>query len=160
MPETADDLVEVRLIGLPMGPFLAAREHGDGLMREFRLISLSDPEVMDVPQRLIQLADDLQRRFGAFGAGAETVIAEAEVTGAATVDLSLRVPQAVAEATAEYGALLDEADRYCAAGEHLLTLVTPPDALALRRWFLEEFTRQIGGQPPRPWAEYRASSAG
>ncbi len=54
---------------------------------------------------------------------------------------------------------MDEADDYCRAGQHLLTLVTPPEALAFRRWYLGEFVRQIAGEQPRPWTDWRAENA-
>ena len=34
----------------------------------------------------------------------------------------------------------------------MLTLATPPAALAYRRWYLEELTQQLDGLPPRPWS--------
>ena len=49
------------------------------------------------------------------------------------------------------GAIFDEADDYCRAGEHLLSLATPPEALAFRKWFINEFVAQIGGSAPVPW---------
>jgi hypothetical protein len=152
-------LVEVRLIAFPMRAFQEAREHNEGLTREFKLISLGDPHRSDVPHRLVQLAEDLDRRFGSFGAGAESELALAEAEGLEQLDLAFHVPAEVAEASAEFNALLDEADRYCSAGQHLLTLVSPPEALAFRRWFLDEFVRQIGGQAPIPWPEYRSAAA-
>jgi hypothetical protein len=156
--EAAPELVAVRLLSFPMDIWLEAREHSEGLLREFKLITLSDPHTIDVPHRLLELADDLSNRFGAFGAGAETQLADAETAHLASVDVTYHLPAAAADAATELGALLDEADRYCAAGRHLLTLVTPPRSLAFRRWFLEEFTRQIGGEAPRSWPDWEAAS--
>ena len=51
------------------------------------------------------------------------------------------------------GDLLDEADAYCAGGQHLLMLATPDDLLAYRRWYLGEFTRQAEGASPVPWPQ-------
>ena len=47
--------------------------------------------------------------------------------------------------------MLDEADVFCREGE-LLTLATPADEVAFRRWFLNEFVRQLRGEPPRRWS--------
>jgi hypothetical protein len=38
-----------------------------------------------------------------------------------------------------------------------LTLVTPPEAVAFRTWFLEEFVRQVAGEDPLPWPAWRAA---
>ncbi|MCU1343940.1 MAG: anti-anti-sigma factor, partial [Acidimicrobiia bacterium] len=37
-----------------------------------------------------------------------------------------------------------------------LTLAAPPDIMAFRRWFVEEFVREMAGEAPRPWPEYAA----
>ncbi|MBA2438213.1 MAG: hypothetical protein H0V52_07665, partial [Acidimicrobiia bacterium] len=52
------------------------------------------------------------------------------------------------------GELLDESDEFCKKGEHLLTLTTPAEPLALRRWFLGEFVAQIDGADPTPWDKW------
>jgi anti-anti-sigma factor len=40
----------------------------------------------------------------------------------------------------------------------LLTIVTPPDLVEFREWFLGEVTRQIDGLPPTRWSDYNRSS--
>ncbi len=63
------------------------------------------------------------------------------------------MPPQIADAVRHLGAVFDEADAYCREGEHLLTLATPPDALAYRHWVLEEFIAQIeDGRAPVPWS--------
>jgi hypothetical protein len=47
--------------------------------------------------------------------------------------------------------MLDDADEYCREGRHLLTLATPPDLLAYRRWYLQQFVDQARGRPATPW---------
>lgn len=61
------------------------------------------------------------------------------------------MPPAVAAAAAQLRDLLDEADEFCCAGD-LLTLATQPEGRAFRRWYLDEFRRQIDGHLPRPWS--------
>jgi hypothetical protein len=51
--------------------------------------------------------------------------------------------------------LLDEADEYCRQGQHLLTLATPADLLAYRRWYLGQIADQLAGAAPRPWPQFR-----
>lgn len=56
-------------------------------------------------------------------------------------------------ATVSLARMLDEADEFCRSGNHLLTLATPPELLAFRRWYLGEFNAQLQGQSPLPWPE-------
>jgi hypothetical protein len=149
------DLLEVRIVSLPMEVYIRAREHHEGLTREFTLIRLADPETSDVPHRLLQLAEEVTERYSPFTAPAERELAEAEERGQPQVDLTYHVPPSAAEAAQGLAALLDEADEYCRAGRHLLTLVTPPETQAFRRWYLGEFVRQIGGEEPLAWPEFK-----
>ena len=102
--------------------------------------------------------DELQARFGAFTAGPTGVIHDALARDEETVDLVYAVPPEAADAAIRLGTLLDEADEFCRAGE-LLTLATVPEGVAFRRWFLGEFVSQIGGRPPRPWADVMEGTA-
>lgn len=150
-------LVEVRILSLPVAVLQRAREHGDGMMREFALIQLSQADNHGVPRRLLDLADELKARFSGFTSGTDADLAAAEASAAAEVDLRYLIPAEASEACIRLGVILDEADAYCRAGQHLLTLVTPPDALAFRRWYLDEFVRQIAGEEPVPWPAWRAA---
>lgn len=145
-------LVTVRIVGLPVGVQLRAAEHGDELMREFALMSSVGPA--GVPARLTALVEELRRRFSGFTLQPEQELADAVARGADTVDLEYVVPAAAADAAAVLDALLDEADEFCRAGD-LLTLATPPDAVAYRRWFLSEFSRQAAGEAPTAWADWK-----
>ena len=150
-------LLEVRILSLPVPVWERAREHGDGMMREFALIQLSGSDHHGVPRRLQELADELKDRFSGFTESSDAELAAASASGAREIDLVYKVPADVSEACVRLGSLLDEADGYCQAGDHLLTLVTPPEARAFRVWFLEEFVRQIAGEDPLPWPAWRAA---
>ena len=93
----------------------------------------------------------LQREFGGFTTEQEDAFDEALRAGVPTIDLTFRVPPTVAEAAVAIGEMLDEADEYCREGRHLLTLATPPDLVAYRRWYLQQFVDQVAGHPPAPW---------
>lgn len=148
-------LVDIRILELPMDIFKEASEHNDELMREFALIEERDPsETRQVPRRLLALMAELRDRFSAFTGEQERELEDALDRGEKSVDVVYRVPAAVKTGVIELGALLDEADDFCRQGEQLLTLATPPRALAFRRWLFEEFVRQADGEPPRPWPEY------
>lgn len=148
-------LVEIHIVGMPMDIYREASEHSDELLREFALIREGDTDgSREVPRRLLMLIDELRERFTVFTAAQETAIRDALERGDETIDLVYRVPASVRAAVVDLGSMLDEADEFCHQGQELLTLATPPRALTFRRWFLDEFVRQIDGGEPRSWPEY------
>ncbi len=143
---------------MPVDLWQRAREHTDELMREFALI-LSQPGSSDhdVPRRLTALIAELSRDYGGFGEANAQLLEQASDAGMSRVDLVYDFPPDAGPAIAHLNDLMDEADEYCRRGQHLLTLATPADQVAFRRWFLDEFVRQTQGQPPIPWPEHAAS---
>jgi anti-sigma B factor antagonist len=154
MVRVTEELVEVRLLGLPVAIHDEADQHMQALNREFELIRRSEQDTSIVPHRLQSLIDELDGRFGGFGDEPSAALAAAVERGDKAIDLTYRLPAPVGEAARSLGELLDEADAYCQAGEHLLTLVTPPECLRYRHWFLREFERQAQGLDPTPWAAF------
>ncbi|MEX2659958.1 MAG: hypothetical protein WD232_09685 [Acidimicrobiales bacterium] len=148
-----EGLVDVHLLGLPLAIHQAAEEHRDELRREFALLRLQDADLSaaDVPVRLLDLMDSLEARFSRFAESTRLEIEEAVERGEETVDVVFRVPSGVKSGITQLGQLLDEADDYCRRGGSLLTLQAPPEALAYRRWYLDQFIRQIDGDPAIPW---------
>lgn len=144
------NLVQVRLLGLPLDIHRQAAQHSEEVMREFAHMA-DDPDNAHAPARLIFLHRQLQERFAPFTQGTQTELEAAMGRGDKTIDLTYEVPIEVGDAVHDLAALLDEVDDYCEAGEYLLALKTPPRALAYRRWFLEEFAEQVGGRPPVRW---------
>ena len=156
MSESA--LVEVHIIGLP--PLLArqVREHFDELSREFLHLANSDEAVRaDVPGRLLALSDELRSRFAGFGDANADLMEDAADRGVESLDLVYELPRAAGPAALELESLLDEADTYCESGNYLLTLKTPPDALAYRRWYLRQFIDQIDGAAPISFPDWLQS---
>jgi hypothetical protein len=156
---TADDveLIDVVLVSLPVEAFRRSQQHHDALLREFALVAADvdadrDPHVDTVPRRLLSLVSELAQQFGRFSVEPSTQLRDAIDNGVVRIDVHFRVPAAAKDAAINLGRLLDEADEYCRRGD-LLTLATPPDTLAFRRRYLEEFVRQIDGAPARPWQE-------
>ncbi|MHB2023344.1 MAG: hypothetical protein ACYCO3_08450 [Mycobacteriales bacterium] len=157
-PGTAEELVEVRLLGLPVRLHRQAQEHADELIREFTLIAeqLSDEpaaETHSVPPRLVELVAQLTHRYAAFTDETEQRLARAERTGEGAIDLVLRLPPSAAAAARTLDGLLDEADAYCRQGQHLLTLAPAPESLRYRRWYLGQVAAQIDGARPTPWPQ-------
>jgi hypothetical protein len=149
-----DELKTVLLLGLPVPLHVRTSEHTDELMREFTFLRAQsdDPEAPSVPARLLDLVDDLSGRYSGFTAGTQAELDTAIDEGKPVVDLEYRVPADVAEACVHLRDSLDAADEFCRQGQHLLTLASPDDVVTYRRWFLDEFVRQVEGADPLPWS--------
>ncbi len=157
-PAATQDLLTVHIIGLPLDVQREAQQHADELIRELTLIGeglRQQGNTGELPARLVQLVEDLTRTYSGFTADQEQQLADAIDAGLDTLDLTYRLPVGVTGAVQALSDILDEADEFCRAGQHLLTLATPPELVTYRRWYLTEFVRQAAGQPPRSWAEYQ-----
>ena len=155
MSQTAGELVEVRLLRLPLQVWQRTQEHVDGLLREFALIAQDEEAKLATPGRLLALVQHLTAGFGGFSETQRIAMEEALARGDTEIDLTYQLPPAAAGAAQQLGDMLDEADEYCRRGDHLLTLASPPEELRFRRWFISEFVDQIRGAPPTPWPELR-----
>lgn len=143
----------VRILQAPVRVWDRASSHTAELMREFALLRIGDESgtTRQVPGRLLELVADLRARYAGTSAAQTQELEQAVEDGERTRDFSYEVPDGVADACRTLLSLLDEADEYCAAGGTLMTLVSPPDQQAFRTWYLQEFIRQVEGEPPRPW---------
>ena len=154
---TADGLVDVHLLQVPVAIWGKTQEHSDELFREFALIA-SGGSPGSVPARLTELVETLNATYAGVSSEQERQLFEAAAAGVPEIeDLAFQVPAAAGEAAVALGQLMDEADEYCRTGEHLLTLTSPPDQLRFRRWYLDQFVTQIAGAPPVPWPEYESA---
>lgn len=152
-------LVGVRLLELPLDLQSRAQEHSDELTREMTLIAEQMRQQGDsggLPLRLVDLIATLTEQYSMFTVEQEHQIAAALRARQETIDLDYRVPASAAEAATAVGAIFAEADEYCRAGQHLLTLATPPELVAYRNWYLQQFVDQIAGADPVPWPHYRS----
>lgn len=158
-PDNTVALVTVQLLDLPVPLHARAREHSDAIQREFMLITeqLRDQESPGVPARLVELMRSLRSDYSGYTTEQDDILEAAIASDQPTVDLELRLPAGAADAARALGAMLDEADDYCREGRHLLTLPTPDDLVAYRRWYLDEVISQIEGTPPQPWPPVTAS---
>ena len=149
----AGPTVEIRLLGVPVAALNRASEQYDALYREFRLVVEQGPSNPgSAPEQLIALIEELGTRFEGFTAGVDKEWRAALGRGDPTVDLVLELPPSVGAACEHYDLLLDQADQLCRAAE-LMTLPATAEAVALRKWFLLEFSRQAAGNDPVPWLE-------
>jgi anti-anti-sigma factor len=149
----APGLITVRLVDLPVEVHLATAAHQDALQRELDVVRTAEANE-SVPHRLFALLDELEQRYGGVGEQPRAELDRAVELGQSTIELVYQVPPDTAEACVRLSTILDEVDDYCRAGEHLLTLATPPEELKYRRWFLSEFIAQIGGEVPTPWSDF------
>ena len=150
-----DPMVEVSLLRYPLRVGLRASAHYEEVFREFALLAASTPTDPDsIPARLLALVDALGRRY-ARQERHEAERDEAVRRGETHRDFVIAVPRSAAEASAALSVMLDETDDFCREGV-LLTLASPPDVVAFRRWYLEEIIAQIGGAAPTPWPAERA----
>jgi hypothetical protein len=156
-PEPHDDLVTIHVIGMPIAVQARAQEHADELTRELTLIGAQlreEGNIRDLPALLVTLIEALNARYSRFTTEQERLLADAAERGDDTIDLTYRLPASAADHAQELGDLLDQADDYCRTGRHLLTLATPEDLVAFRRWYLSQFIDQVAGQPPVSWDTY------
>jgi len=150
-PDGADGLHEVRLLNVPLRLLVAGREHHDDVMREFAMLALAEEaDAEHTPKRLLELVDVLGRRYAAAAARPDAEVDAAVARGETSIDLVYHVPDHVEIAANELAALMDEADEFCRERK-LLALARPPLVIEFSRWYLDEFRRQIAGEPPRPW---------
>jgi hypothetical protein len=150
----SDDLLTFHVKGLPLAVHARAQEHADGLTRELILAAAAlrqGSNARDLPARLVDLIKALSAQESMFTIGQESQIAAAIAADHDTIDLTYRLPASAADAAQQWSDLLEEADDYCRAGGVLLTLATPADLVAYRRWFLSQFADQAAGQSPVSW---------
>ncbi len=150
---TEPALVEVRLLGFPLALWVRSQEHVDELLREFALIAENEDDHPSVPRRLLVLIAELTATYAGVASATERHRDDALARGETATDLVYHVPPSVSGAIQHLGEMFELADKYCRQGSHLLTLQTPSDQLAFRRWFLDEFVVQLAGGPATPWAD-------
>lgn len=160
---TAPQLHTVRLLRLPVQVWAASQEHHDDLLREFALMTVGwadgDVDAADVPLRLLRLVERLTASFGGSSDEQRKALFAAAARGEQELpEVAYALPAAAGPATAELERLLDEADAYCSAGEHLLTLATPAQLRLFRRWYLRQVRDQLEGAAPEAWPDFVARS--
>lgn len=149
--DETDPLVEVHLLGTPLELLVGSREHHDGLVREFRVLALSDATVSpDVPARFVELTEVLGRRYGASRTRSDAEVDDALARGETVLDLHYVVPRSVVGAVTTLDAVMTEADVFC-ADERLMTLERAPLLKQFGAWYLEQFVLQCAGAAPTAW---------
>ena len=159
MTETgSEELITVHVLGLPTRLQVQAQQQNDELTRELMLVAeqmRQRGDAAELPVRFVELVGALSGRYAMFTAEQEAQLTAAIAAGEPTIDLTYTLPASAAAAAGALGEILDEADDYCRQGRLLLTLATPPELVAYRRWFLDQFVAQAGGAAPVAWSDYR-----
>jgi hypothetical protein len=158
----APDLVDVRLLNLPLDLRERSMRHGADLMREMTLIlggRESGTTSRAVPQRLLDLAQELETSYGPYVASTTAEIDDATDRGVITLpEVVYTLPPSAAQFMEHIADVLAEVEDYCRSGKHLLMLSAPPEVLAYREWALNEVRRQIAGEAPIPWPDFAAAA--
>ncbi len=144
----AADLVEIRLLGMPVQLFADFRVRYEELCRELRLLALAHGEDYPVAFELSELALQVEqeRRLSHGTDELDSAIR----AGAERVDLTYQVPATAPSTMARLRTLLERADEFCRQ-ERMLSVAATPQQLALQEWYLGEFVRQGAGASPEPW---------
>ena len=157
--EPTPDRYAVTLGDVPTTLLLEAKTHVDNLIREFVLASggAASGTTAEVPLRLSELIETVTTRFAEARYAIKRQALAAAAAGEPRTHLTLTLPLSAADAAAEYLAALDEADAYARAAR-LLTLETPPEHRAFRRWYVTALVNQLriaaaGESSPAPTFE-------
>lgn len=136
----------VRLVGVPVDLYFEAFRHMGEIVREFALISIGERSGVNerVPAQLLQLADQLRKRYRSRTDAIRTQFEEAKSAGRRTLDVELPAEDVTAQLTEEITELLDAADEFCRSGD-LLTLASAPEVVAWRHWWRDQVVGQIRG---------------
>lgn len=143
----------VRLLGVPIEAMRRCLEHYEALCRELQLVLEREPDSRTrLPGHLVAKVDELVVRYGSLGLGGDRQLHAALAHEAPVADLELCLPIDVGSVCERSDRLLDEADAVCRSAD-LITLPATVEQVALRKWFLEELSRQAAGDPPVRWPD-------
>ncbi len=147
--DQSEELVSVRLVGMPARVFGGFRVWYSEIRRELRLLAFAHGGEYPVATELAELTLQVEQERR-MAHGIEKLDAAIEA-GLDRVDLEYFVPASAAVTMARLADLLDQVDEFCR--EHrLLTMAAAPQQVQLRRWYTGEFSRQATGLEPLPWA--------
>jgi anti-sigma regulatory factor (Ser/Thr protein kinase) len=144
----SEELITVRLIGMPVQLFARYRTRYDELRRELQLLALGHGDDYPVAREVADIAVQVeQERRQADGV---SELDQAIAEGRETADLTYQVPTSAPESMRRLLEALERADEFC-RDQRLLALAATPEQRALQRWYLGEFVRQGKGEAPEPW---------
>ena len=159
MTDPDTNLVEIRLLRLPLDVLVRARQHSDEVTREFAHITSPTTDHRQVPERLLELSQRLSGQYASYSGAVMDEVEAATERGEKEMDVVYRLPPSAATGARLLGQMWDDVDEFCRAGT-MLSLETPPEEKRFRRWFLDQFITQAAGADAVPWPKYAQSSSG
>ncbi|WP_435742400.1 ATP-binding protein [Nocardioides sp. SYSU DS0663] len=144
-----DDLLEIKVPGVPLRAYLDFVRHYRELRREVRLLSLAHGSDYPLTRTLADLFGSLERQLRE---GLSTGhIGAAEAAGLQSAELRVVMPREATRTIERFLSALDQADAFCRE-QRLLSLARTPEQRDFQCWFLGELVRQASGAPPCRWA--------
>ena len=139
-----DRLVDVDLGDVPTDLLAAAKEHVDNLVRELELAQLgaSSGVARAIPPDMIELIDTVLGQFSQVRRAVKELALQAIAAGQERTRLCLSVPVGIADVAQSYLMALEQADSFARA-VRLITLATPPQHRAFRRWYVHSLVAQL-----------------
>ena len=157
-----EDLFDLRLLQVPLALRERSRQHGADLLREMELISLgraAGTTHHELPQRLLELAQELERVYGPYvGANTDDLDAALDRGDDTMAEVLYHLPRSSLALVKHVDDIMREVDEYLRAGQELLTLAPPADVVAYRAWVTSEIQRQAAGERPTPWPLFLAGA--
>lgn len=152
-PGASEPRYTIDLGEVPTNLLLSAKAHVDNLVREFTLVSSSGPAAGPGDPHLAALIETVTHQFAEARQAIKRQAVEAAGAGRPRTRIRLTLPERAADEGLDYLAALDESDAYARAAR-LLTLETPPQHRAFRRWYITSLVRQLRaaarGEVPGP----------
>jgi hypothetical protein len=142
----------IQLLRYPLRRGVRMREHREAVLRELRILGLTraiaDPALAALASGV---SDLLSAEYAGHLTPASAQVLQALAAGGDSVDLSyprLEDHRHLVEQWSVGIAHLEE----MSTDTGLATLATPADVRELQQWVLDEFSAQLHGRAPQPWA--------
>jgi hypothetical protein len=140
------------LLDYPLRLWAAQGEYFEGLLREFTLLRLADEQLGAdaAPSRLLQLARDVELRFGPTLLAVNAERKDAYDRGLDRMDVRMPLVHGVPAVLETIRVTLEQCDDFC-RDRQLLSLPRPPVLLAFGTWVGDQLVGQHDGAAPTPW---------
>ena len=146
--EPFPDSVEVHLLDVDTALLRSVVTQYANLRRELRLLAVAHHTDYPVARDLSPFLATFERQLPP-GSIAEVSRLTAE-TQDPTVDITLVASPRSAPTFRTMLEMFELADSFC-LGQRLLALARTPEQRTMQEWMINEFLRQMDGQPPQPW---------
>ena len=158
-PIEDENLVTIRLLDLPAGPWQRFQQRYFELARELRILVLVSGDSDPVARRFSELFLE-GRRLGQRIRGREPLasLSFPGAEGRILPILELRIPAELPTVTASLLEELELVEDLCRR-EQMLAVAATPEEQRFIRWWFGEFVRQPAGGKPVSWPDYLADDS-